>query len=82
MMKTVRFMARCIVLGAFSCVLTGCSRDTGGDARRPAMAERQRDSVLAKSTLPGASVVGNALAVSDTASARAARADSLTSSRR
>lgn len=81
MMKKVRFMAMCIVLGAFACAFMGCSRDTGGDTRRPAPAERQRDSVLAKSKLPGASVVGRALAVSDTASARAALADSLTSPR-
>jgi len=80
-MNRVRFMAMCIVLGAFACAFMGCSRDTGGDTRRPASAERQRDSVLAKSKLPGASVVGRALAVSDTVSARAALADSLTSPR-
>jgi hypothetical protein len=80
-MKSGRFMAICIVLGAFVCIFMGCSRNTGGDTKRPAPAERQRDSVLAKSKLPGARVVGRALAVSDTASARAALADSLTFSR-
>ena len=43
----------------------------------PPLTERQRDSILATEPLPGASVVGRALAVSDSAARRAARMDSL-----
>jgi hypothetical protein len=41
------------------------------------LTERQRDSILAKEPIPGASVVGRALQASDRAAADAARADSL-----
>jgi uncharacterized protein YcfL len=49
--------------------LAGCSSDN-----KPAstLTEHQRDSVLAKSSLPGAAVVGGALYESDRASNRAA----------
>ena len=46
-----------------------------GQASRPPLTERQRDSVLARSSLPGASVVGRAMEVSDRAADRAAGAD-------
>ena len=42
-----------------------------------ALTERQRDSILAKEPIPGASVVGRALQASDRAAADAAHADSL-----
>jgi hypothetical protein len=57
----------------------GCSPSSQSSARAP-LTERQRDSVLAKSILPGAPVVGRALDVSDHAtdrSAELAAADSL-----
>ena len=44
---------------------------------RDTMTQRQKDSVLAQSALPGAQGVGNALAASDSAKARQARLDSL-----
>ena len=54
--------------------LAGCSsrveRSSG-----PPLTERQRDSVLARSGLPGARVVGRALDVSDRAAERAAGSD-------
>ena len=46
-------------------------------AAEPPLTERQRDSVLARSGLPGATTVGRALEVSDDAAARAAALDSL-----
>lgn len=55
---------------------SGC----GNSPRRPAnppLTERQRDSVLAQSGLPGATTVGRALQVSDGATARAAAIDSI-----
>jgi hypothetical protein len=57
--------------------LTGCAPDTGGN-RRDTMTQRQRDSVLAKTGLPGAQGVGKALNAADSAKARQARMDSIT----
>jgi hypothetical protein len=53
--------------------VTGCG--SHDHAARAPLTERQRDSVLAQSPLPGASVVGRALTVSDRASARADKMD-------
>lgn len=63
-----------LILGALSCA------PHAEHASRVPLTERQRDSIIAKSSLPGASVVGQALNVSDKAAARAegmAGADSL-----
>jgi hypothetical protein len=57
----------------------GCAPRSEPAARAP-LTERQRDSVLARSALPGAPVVGRALDLSDRAADRAAgtaAADSL-----
>ena len=57
----------------------GCAPRTQPAARAP-LSERERDSILARSGLPGATVVGRALQVSDGAAQRAAgtaAADSL-----
>ena len=57
----------------------GCAPRAERSARAP-LTERQRDSVLARSSLPGARVVGRALDVSDGATRHAedvAAADSL-----
>ena len=51
--------------------LIGCSPRSAPAERTP-LTERQRDSVLARSGLPGAPVVGRALEVSDRAGDRAA----------
>jgi hypothetical protein len=45
---------------------------------RDTMTQRQRDSVLAQSGLPGAKGVGNALSAADSARARINRLDSIT----
>ena len=70
-------MAPVLTAGVMILALAACSKHSGDDRARPVMSERQRDSSIAKSRLPGAGTVGKALAVSDSASARAARADSL-----
>jgi hypothetical protein len=57
--------------------IAACSKHSGDDRARPVMSERQRDSAIAKSQLPGAGTIGKALAASDSASAQAARIDSL-----
>ena len=60
---------------AFACLalvaLSSCAPRTQSAARAP-LTERQRDSVLARSGLPGAPVVGRALDVSDQAADHAA----------
>ena len=71
-------LRRLLVIAALLlCAFVGCSKRSGADHGRPAMSERQRDSTIAKSRLPGAGVVGKALAVSDSTAAREARVDSL-----
>jgi len=65
-----------VILVSFT---AGCAPRSKPSARAP-LTERQRDSVLARSSLPGAPVVGRALEVSDRAGDRAAEmaaADSL-----
>ena len=57
--------------------LVGCSSGDRDQARKPARAttEARRDSLIAASELPGAAAVGKALAVADSARARADRAN-------
>lgn len=56
----------------------------GGDDRAPAqtvnrdtLTQRQKDSILAQSRIPGASGVGKAMRVADSTSARAQAADTI-----
>ncbi len=65
-----RVAVACIVLMG----LAACARK---EQPRPAQTERQRDSVLGASKVPGAGGVGAALRVSDSAAARQARQDSI-----
>lgn len=59
------------VLAAFAALtaFAGCSKT---ETAQRELTERQRDSILGKSVLPGASVVTRALKVSDQAASRAA----------
>jgi hypothetical protein len=59
----------CIVLGL---MLVGCA-----GKKPPERTERERDSLIAQSRLPGAAGVKGALKVSDSAAARRARLDSV-----
>lgn len=73
----MRAVAAPVVILLMCCL--GCAPRSEPSARAP-LTERQRDSVIAKSVLPGAPVVGRALDVSDRAtdrSAELAAADSL-----
>ena len=72
-----RWMGWLVAVAVLACVLASCSRRSDGGRGGPAMSERQRDSTIAKSRLPGSGVVGRAMAASDSARAREARADSL-----
>jgi hypothetical protein len=55
--------------------LLACSTEPPAD--RADMTQRQRDSTIAESRLPGAPAVGRALDAADAAAARAAAADSI-----
>jgi hypothetical protein len=77
MLVKIRSMAPLLAAGAMVLAFASCSKRSDADRPRPAMSERARDSAIAKSRLPGAGTVGKALAASDSAWARAARADSL-----
>jgi hypothetical protein len=61
------------LLGLFG----SCSEKKSKSKRQPSsgLTESQRDSVIAASKLPGAKVVGRAMALSDSAKARAKRLD-------
>lgn len=68
-MRTLIIAVMLVLVGAL-----GCAPRSDQTARTP-LTEHQRDSVLARSSLPGASVVGRAMDVSDRAADRAAGAD-------
>ena len=70
MIRKSNLVAACAMV-----VLAGCSSDTGGN-RRDTMTQRQRDSVLSKTGLPGAAGIGKALTASDSLKARQAQIDS------
>jgi hypothetical protein len=71
-MKPIRPIVAIVVLAA----LAGCARS----ADRPAstLTEAQRDTVISRSVLPGAAVVGRAMQVSGREAQRATDMDSLT----
>lgn len=60
---------------ACAILLAGCGGSEGGN-RRDTMTQRQRDSVLGQSGIPGAGGVTKALGASDSAKARQAQLDS------
>ena len=64
----------CLVLG-----VAACGGDNTGkqSVNRDTLTERQRDSILAKSRIPGASGVGRAMTAADSTSAGVRRADSV-----
>jgi hypothetical protein len=64
-----------VLVCSLTLILSGCSSDAGGN-RRDTMTQRQRDSVLGQSQLPGAQGVTKALRAADSAKARNARIDS------
>jgi hypothetical protein len=57
------------------CAAAGCS--SKHEASGSTLTERQRDSLLSRSSLPGASTVGRALKVQERAAAHAAGMDSV-----
>jgi hypothetical protein len=61
-------------------VTLGCGSDTSSKTvTRDTLTERQRDSILANSKIPGARGVGSALRASDSVGAHVQRVDSVAS---
>ena len=58
-------------------LLAGCGGQSGSSRAADTLTERQRDSMLAKSSIPGARGVGAALRAADSASARVRATDSV-----
>lgn len=57
-------------------IVAGCSSADDNPSRRSKMSERERDSVLSQSGLPGAKVVGRALSASDSETRHTMQLDS------
>jgi hypothetical protein len=74
-----RSMRRRMYVAVLSCSLFACGGEKAdrGALLTDTLTQRQRDSIIAKSKLPGAAGVGRALDVADSASLRARAADSL-----
>jgi len=64
-------MRRTMTIVILAMLAGGCSARQ--DAPQKTLTERQRDSVLSKTDLPGAGVVGRAMSVSDAEARRATR---------
>ena len=69
-----RRVALLLILSAFA---AGCASMEADRESAQHMSEAKRDTLLAKSSVPGASVVGRAMAVSGNQATRAAQMDSL-----
>ena len=57
---------------ALMLALAACGKDESAE-HKPALTQREKDSVLANSTIPGASAVKKSMTVADSAAARQAR---------
>lgn len=68
-------MTRTLILGLV--LVAACGRSGNADASRDTLTERQHDSILAKSSIPGASAVGRALNAADSTNARIRGTDSV-----
>jgi hypothetical protein len=66
---------RGMLLGALALALGACAKDASEDSRA-ALTQREKDSILAGSQIPGARAVGKTLTTADSAAARQARIDS------
>lgn len=65
-----------LVIG--TCVVTACgSGDSASTVNRDTLTQRQKDSILANSRIPGAGAVGKAMRVADSTSARVQRANAV-----
>ena len=77
MRRTTNFVLVLVLFVGVLAVFGSCSEKKSKSERQPssALTESKRDSAIAASKLPGAKVLGRAMAVSDSAKARAKRID-------
>ncbi len=67
-----------IVVGVVALAACGSGgRSNTSKVNRDTLSERQQDSILAKSSIPGASAVGRAMSAADSTSARVRSSDSV-----
>ena len=67
-----------ILLAVSLCSILACGSDkSSSTVNRDTLTERQKDSILANSRIPGARAVGRAMNAADSASARALRTDTV-----
>lgn len=66
-----------ILIAAFLTILTACAEPPKVDKPRSQMTQRERDSTIAASGLPGAGVVKKGLSIADAESKRQAMLDSV-----
>ena len=60
------------------CLMMACGSDKSSQSvNRDTLTQRQKDSILANSRIPGARAVGRAMTAADSASARALRTDTV-----
>jgi hypothetical protein len=71
-------MRRVLITGGLLLATLGCSQPADRPNARNDRSQRQRDSVLGASRLPGAAGVRRALEVSDSGAVRRSREDSVT----
>jgi putative VirB-like lipoprotein len=73
-------MRRPVLMTVIALVLAACAKSKPAESpQKQPLTERQRDSVIGASRLPGAGAVNSALRISDTATAKRAREDSISS---
>ncbi len=70
-------LATGILILALTAAGCGKSEKTSGGINRDTLTERQKDSILAKSRIPGASGVGRAMTAADSTSARVRISDTV-----
>ncbi|HEY7686241.1 MAG TPA: hypothetical protein VH833_09080 [Gemmatimonadales bacterium] len=72
---------RCVTLMALGVLCAACGgggdQGSGRRAGSDTLTQRQRDSMLSKSSIPGASGVGRAMTAADSTSARVQAADTV-----
>jgi len=71
--KTIGLAGLCL------CAAVACGKGGSGDqrAKRDSLTERQRDTAISKSAIPGASAVGKAMRVADSTSAQVQASDTV-----
>jgi hypothetical protein len=61
-----------LIGAALALVLAGCGKDESAE-NKPVLTQREKDSILANSTIPGAKAVKKSMTVADSATARQQR---------